>query len=192
MLDTVAGAFRAAIGLDANFNDISVMQMAARGLVIYLAGLALVRMAKKRFLGRQTAFDGVLAVMLGSCLSRAINGTNAFWQSIAASLVLVGAHWAIGLAAFHSHRLGDVVKGSESELVHDGRIDRDAMRAHHISGHDLSEAMRLHGRTTELAEVATARLERSGDISVIKRRRQPRILEVAVAPGVQTIRIEID
>ena len=191
MLDAIVHATNTALGLHLEPNDLGAGQMALRALVVYVAGLGIVRVAKKRFMGRHSAFDGVLLVILGSVLSRAINGTAAFFETLVASLVLVGAHWVTGFAAFYSHRFGDVVKGAETELVHDGVVDRPAMRAHHISEHDLAEAMRLHGQTTTLADVATAHLERSGDISVITRRREPRIVDVAVAPGTQTVRIEL-
>jgi len=42
-----------------------------------------------------------------------------------------------------------------------------------------------------LAQVAEARLERSGQLSVIKAEREPKVVEVKVAEGVQTLRIEI-
>jgi uncharacterized membrane protein YcaP (DUF421 family) len=159
---------------------------------VYGAGLAIVRLAKKRFMGRHSAFDGVLMVMLGSVLSRGVNGVAGLFESLGASLVLIAMHWIVGFGAYWSHAFGDVVKGSDSELVHDGVIDRRAMRAHHISEHDLAEAMRLHGQTTRLDDVATAHLERSGDISVLTRHRPPHVIDVAVAPGVQTVRIQLE
>jgi len=39
--------------------------------------------------------------------------------------------------------------------------------------------------------VAEARLERNGDISVVRAERPPRVVEVRVADGVQTVRIEL-
>jgi hypothetical protein len=40
--------------------------------------------------------------------------------------------------------------------------------------------------------VKEARLERNGDIGVIERERPPRVLEVAVEAGVQTVRIRLE
>jgi uncharacterized membrane protein YcaP (DUF421 family) len=39
--------------------------------------------------------------------------------------------------------------------------------------------------------VQEARFERNGKISVIAKKESPRVVEVSVEPGVQTIRIEI-
>jgi uncharacterized membrane protein YcaP (DUF421 family) len=43
------------------------------------------------------------------------------------------------------------------------------MRSNHISDHDLEEDMRLEAQTEDLSKVRIARIERSGDISFIKK-----------------------
>jgi uncharacterized membrane protein YcaP (DUF421 family) len=55
---------------------------------------------------------------------------------------------------------------------------------------DLDEELRTNG-LQEVSSVAEARLERSGRVSVIRATSQPRIVEVEVVAGVQTIRIEL-
>jgi hypothetical protein len=42
-----------------------------------------------------------------------------------------------------------------------------------------------------LDEVVEARLERNGEISIIRARHKPEVLEVTVAEGVQTVRVEL-
>ena len=44
---------------------------------------------------------------------------------------------------------------------------------------------------SRLEQVAEARLERSGKLSVIKTRPEPKMVEVAVAEGVQIVRVEL-
>lgn len=44
------------LGLEAE-TDLSALQMGARALVVYLVTLAIIRVGKKRFMGRATAFD---------------------------------------------------------------------------------------------------------------------------------------
>jgi len=83
-----------------------------------------------------------------------------------------------------------VIKGSSRVLVKDGRIDEEALRAAHMSDRDLWEELRSKS-ISDLNEVAEARLERSGNLSVIKAKREPKIVEIAVADGVQTVRVEI-
>jgi uncharacterized membrane protein YcaP (DUF421 family) len=43
------------------------------------------------------------------------------------------------------------------------------MRRNHVSVHDLEEDMRLNSHIDDLSKVRLARVERSGDISFIKK-----------------------
>jgi uncharacterized membrane protein YcaP (DUF421 family) len=64
------------------------------------------------------------------------------------------------------------------------------MRRAHMTERDLWEDLR--GKSiSRLEEVAEARLERNGGLSVIKAKQEPKILEIRVADGVQTVRVEL-
>ncbi len=149
------------------------------------------RLGEKRFLGKSTAFDVLLGIILGSVVSRAINGSAAFFPTLLSGFILVALHWLFAIIAFRSDRFGNLLKGHARTLIHDGEIQWDAMHESHISHDDLLGALRTNGNTEDPEEVAAARIERSGAISDIKGKHPPRILDVAVRDGVQTIRIEI-
>jgi uncharacterized membrane protein YcaP (DUF421 family) len=100
--------------------------------------------------------------------SRAVSGTAPFVPTIAATAVLVALHWLVAGLAFRSHRFGLLVKGEPRELVRDGKVIEAEMRRSAISSHDLEEALRQEG-VIDVARVASARLERSGNISVVRR-----------------------
>jgi uncharacterized membrane protein YcaP (DUF421 family) len=127
-----------------------------------------VRIGKKRFLGEATAFDAVLIIIIGSLASRAISGTAPFIASLAGTLVLILIHWIISYFTRSSQTLSDLVKGHDTPLVHDGRVDHKALRQAHMSRDDLDEDLRTQG-VREPQEVKEARLERSGKVSVIKK-----------------------
>ena len=69
-------------------------------------------------------------------------------------------------------------------------IDWAALRRAHMTEHDLWEDLRGKG-ITDLKHVTEARLERSGQVSVSKAAHAPKVVEVNVAEGVQTVRIEL-
>ncbi len=191
MLQDVWEGLGRALGLGVETEQLGVGQMGLRALVIFAVGLAIVRLGDKRFLGRSTAFDALLAVILGSVLGRAINGTAPFFPTIVACLLLVALHWILAFMAFHFDRFGNLVKGKAVMLVSDGEIRWDGMRKSHITENDLGEALRINAQISDPGKVQTACLERSGDISVIPHDHAPRILEVKVEAGVQRVRIEI-
>lgn len=170
----------------------SVLEMSLRAVGIYLAGWALLRIGGNRFLGRETAFDIVLGFVLGSTLSRAINGSAPLLLTLAASAVLIALHHLLAWASWRSHGLGVFFKGKAQTLIRDGRIVREVARKHRVSEGDLEEALRLNGSVDDPSQVKEARFERNGDISVLKKEKgEPRVVEVRVQEGVQTVRIEI-
>lgn len=178
------------LGLGAE--NVALWQMAIRAVIIYIAAIALVRIGEKRFLGKYTALDVILGFMLGSVLSRAVTGNAPYFETIlGASLGLVLMHWLFAVLSFHSDRFGDLIKGGERLLVRNGEIQWDAMQSSHISENDLMGAIRTSAQIGKLKKVEEARLERSGDLSVIKRDSEPRIVEIKVEDGVQTVRLEL-
>ena len=190
-MHTLWEGLRWALGLDVDPRSYNVLQVSLRALLIYLVGLLIVRLGRNRLLGRQSSFDIVLGFVLGSILSRAITGTAHILATLASTLVLVLTHRLVAALAFRSHGFGALFKGEPRRLVQDGRIDWEQMRKEHISERDLEEALRQHAKTADEKGVAEARLERNGEISVVERPREARVVEIRVAEGIQTVRIEI-
>ena len=190
-METLSNLLEPLLGLGLDAGDIDPGQMALRALVIYGFTLLIVRIGSKRFLGKATAFDVIMGIMIGSVMSRAINGSAGLLATAAAGAVLVGIHWLFGVIAYHTDWFGNVVKGAPVKLIEDGRVREDAMRGSSLSQNDLDEALRLEGMNPDSSSVALAYLERNGSISVIRRESDPRVLDVSVADGVQTVRIEL-
>lgn len=155
------------IGPDSD--DILWWQMSVRAVLIFLFTVVLIRVGKTRAFGRNTGLDIVLAVIMGSILSRALTGNAPFFATLAAALAMVLVHMLLSAAAFHSHRFGSSIKGTERQLVRDGEILWDAMRKSRITEQDLLEAIRSEGEEPDVSRLRSAYLERSGDISVIPR-----------------------
>ncbi len=179
-----------ALGYNLDVADVNALQMALRTAVVYAATLVLIRLGSKRFLGQASPFDIVVAIMLGSVMSRAINGSAPLVPTVAAGAAFVAVHWLLS-AASRTSRLGGLVKGNPVLLIEDGEVKQQEMRRTGLSGRDLEQALRLNGQTTEPADVRLAYLERNGDVSVIRRASEPHIVDVSVADGVQTVRLKL-
>jgi uncharacterized membrane protein YcaP (DUF421 family) len=157
------------LGLGAEPRDLTFVQVSLRGVVVFLVTLITVRLGHKRSLSRKTPFDAVLLVILASVLSRAINGSAAFFATLGGGVVLVLLHRVFAFLTFYSHRFGILVKGRPDVIVRDGQCDLVMMWRNHVSTHDLDEDMRLSAHTDDLSDIRVARVERSGDISFIKK-----------------------
>jgi uncharacterized membrane protein YcaP (DUF421 family) len=157
------------LGPDGKATELTVLNVSVRGFLIFLVGLALVRIGDRRSLSEKTAFDAIFIVLLGSVLSRAINGTGPFFITIAAAIALMVTHRLFASGACKSHTFGKLIKGEPHILVRNGEIDWNEMKNTLVSKHDLEEDLRIHAKTEELGKIKIARLERSGDISFIKK-----------------------
>jgi len=162
-------SFEAVLGLGVEPKDLTFIQISLRGIVVFLVTLTTMRLGHKRSLSRKTPFDAVLLVILAAVLSRAINGSAAFFATLGGGVVLVVLHRLFAHLAYYSHGFGILVKGRPDTIVHDGECDFRMMRRNHISMHDLEEDMRLGAHIDDLSRVILARVERSGDISFIKK-----------------------
>jgi len=177
-------------GLGLTAESLSVLQMVLRGIAVYLAMLILVRIGKKRFMGAATAFDVILGFMIGSIASRAVTGNAPFVPALAATAALFLVHWVFSKLALRWKSFGGIIKGHADVLIQAGQIDHAALRKAHLTEGDLWEALRTRG-VSGLDEVVEARLERSGEVSVILARHKPAVFDVGVAEGVQTVRVEL-
>lgn len=148
--------------------ELTWWQMSIRGIVVFAYGLALVRFPGQRIFGKSSAFDIVLAVLVGSSLSRALTGNAPFVATLAATTAIVLLHWLVAHLTTRSHRLSWLVKGAVIRIVADGRMDCAIMRRHGLTEGDVEEAMRTAG-IQRFDQVEAAYLERNGKISVVPR-----------------------
>lgn len=156
-----------ALGLDES--QLAIRHMVVRAVVVFAVAVVIVRLGEKRFISKNTAFDVILGVMLGSVISRAITGQSPFIPTLCAAFVLVGLHWLLAQIAFRSGRFGTLIKGTTRVLIRDGEVDWHAMSRSNLSRDDLLGALRLQASLPDWEKVKEARLERNGEISVIRR-----------------------
>jgi uncharacterized membrane protein YcaP (DUF421 family) len=189
-MNDIENGVRVALGIDLESRDMEVWQMVLRAAIVYAVTLAMVRLGKKRFMGKATAFDMILGIMLGSIVSRAITGNAPLVPALAVTATLIALHSGLTAVACRWHAFGETIKGRPRVIVCNGSKDEKAMRITHLTDRDLEEDLRRHGMTS-IEDIAEARLERNGDISIVKSKREPKVVTVAVADGVQTVRIEL-
>ncbi|MEY2498733.1 MAG: hypothetical protein QOD12_2289 [Verrucomicrobiota bacterium] len=171
-MNALQNFFLMLLGPDGKATELTLLHVSLRALLIFMVGLALVRIGDRRSLSEKTAFDAIFIVLIGSMLSRAINGTAPFFITIAAGIVLMIIHRACAFGACKSHWFGKLLKGQPITLVKNGEIDWKEMHRALVSKHDFEEDLRLDGKTEDVSTIRLARLERSGDISFIKKEQE--------------------
>ncbi len=121
------------LGQDGKATELTLLQISLRGLVIFFVGLALVRIGDRRSLSEKTAFDAIFIVLVGSMLSRAINGTAPFLATIAAGTALMIIHRACAFGACKLQWFGKLIKGQPVTLVWNGEINWTEMQRSLVS-----------------------------------------------------------
>jgi uncharacterized membrane protein YcaP (DUF421 family) len=171
-MNALQNFFLVLLGPDGKATELSVLNITLRGFIIFVVGLALVRIGDRRSLAQKTAFDAIFIVLIGSMLSRAINGTAPFFVTIAGGIALMIVHRLFALGACKSHWFGKLIKGQPITVVRNGEVDWEGLHSALVSKHDFEEDLRLDGKTDDASTIQLARLERSGDISFIKKKGQ--------------------
>jgi uncharacterized membrane protein YcaP (DUF421 family) len=159
------------LGLGVEAKDLTFLQISLRGIIVFFATLIMVRLGHKRSLARKSAFDAVLLVILASVLSRAINGSAAFFATLGGGLVIVVVHRLMAFMAYYSHWFGVLIKGRPDMIIDEGDLILGALRRNHISKHDVEEDLRLAAKTQDLKDIHVGYVERSGDISFIEKKK---------------------
>jgi len=127
----------------------------------------MVRISARRSLARRTVFDSVFLVILASVLARAINGSADLLPTVGGGFAMVAFHRLLAWIAYYSHGFGNLIKGTEEVLIHDGQLVDRGLRTNHVTRHDLEEDLRLELHSADFKRIQSARLERSGGISFI-------------------------
>jgi uncharacterized membrane protein YcaP (DUF421 family) len=139
-----------------------------RAVMAYVGVLILVRLTGKHSLGEMSPFDILMLIFVGSLMRTAILGDDhSAIGPFVAVITIFGLDKLLAIAAARSARFNRLMEGVPSLLARDGMQTPGALRRHDIPQEAFERALRAHGLRT-VGEVAEARLEPNGKITVIK------------------------
>lgn len=152
-----------------NKDSIGPLEIAARSAVMFAYLILLLRFTGMRPFGKRDVFDNVLTILLGAVLARGIVGATLFVSALVAGLVLAGLHYLLAKFTYFSKKFGGLVKGERYRLFSEGKYDEAAMRKTTITVHDVEEELRINCQKDSLAEIKEVYLERTGEVSFVKK-----------------------
>lgn len=155
------------LGVGVEPKNYTVLQVCMRTLIIFFAALILIRVADRRFLAQKTGFDAVVALILASTLSRAINGSAGLTPTIATGFTMVFLHRILAKLAFRSATICRILKGDSHPVIENGELVERNLARFDLTADDLREDLRLDGHPPDFEKVREARIERSGEISIV-------------------------
>jgi uncharacterized membrane protein YcaP (DUF421 family) len=139
---------------------------AARALLVYVVMLIVIRVLGKRTVGNFTAFDLLVALMLGEVVDEIIYGDVTIAQGMVAIGVVALAKYLTAWLTYFDFGMNRVLEGKAREVVRHGELVRDALRAEIINEKEVYAALRLRG-VDDIREVKSATMEVDGEISVL-------------------------
>src|SRR3569833_995185 len=118
-------------------------QLCVRAVFLFVFGVLCIRIAGRRSFAQYTPLDIVVALIVGSNISRIMTGEIAVFPALGATLVLVILHRLLAIATMRWSVLHRLLKSSPIVVIRDGKIDDAALRRANMSIDDLHEAIRL-------------------------------------------------
>ena len=139
----------------------------ARAAAVYVLMLVVIRALGKRTVGNFSAFDLLIALMLGDLVDEIIYGDVRLIVGTAAIGTLAGLAAVDEYGSYASRRVRTLVEGTPTVVVRDGELIREGMRAERVNEQDVMAMLRLQG-VQDVREVRLATVETDGELSVLK------------------------
>jgi len=145
----------------------TLLDVALRTSIVYLALLVGLRLTGTRQLGQMSTFDLVLLLIIANAVQNAMVGQDtSLAGGLVAAGVLIAWHRVIDWWRLRSRRVAKLLAGEGIMLIHNGMILEQHCRRAGITRDELRQALREHG-VADVAAVMLAVLEPDGAISVI-------------------------
>jgi uncharacterized membrane protein YcaP (DUF421 family) len=140
---------------------------AARGVLVYVVMLIVIRVLGKRTIGNFSAFDLLMALMLGEVVDEIIYGDVSLAQGLTAIVVIALCKYLTAWLTSWNHTLNRIFEGKPTEVVSHGEFVREGLRTEVMSELEVLAALRLN-EVADMREVKSAIMEVDGRLSVIR------------------------
>lgn len=140
---------------------------AARAFAVFALMMVVIRALGKRTVGNFSAFDLLVALMLGEVVDEIIYGDVTFIQGTTAIVMIASLALLDSVLSYQSKSLQRVLEGKPTVMIRHGKFQRDGMKAERLNEADLVAMLRLQG-IRDRREVALAVLETDGELSVLE------------------------
>ncbi len=153
----------------------TLLDIALRTGVIYLALLVGLRLTGKRQVGQMTPFDFILLLLLANAVQNAMTGPDtSLVGGLVAASALFAANLVVSAVARGSKRAEKILEGTPTLLIRRGQIIAPNVQREGITEEDLLRALREHG-VSSVEQVRSAILEVDGTVSVLREDEAPAV-----------------
>ena len=143
-----------------------LLMTAVRAFAVYVLMLVVIRALGKRTVGNFSAFDLLVALMLGEIVDEVIYGDVRFIQGAVAIVSIAALAYADSWLSY-SEKGSRMLEGVPTIVVRDGEFDRQGMRRERMNEKEVLGHLRSQG-IYDMREVHLAIVENDGSVSVLK------------------------
>lgn len=145
------------------------MIVVIRTVLSFIVLLILARLLGKKQIAQLTFFDYITGITIGNISAQmAVDTTLQITNGLIGMVIYTVLTIVIAYGAIKSFRFRQLVEGSAITLIQDGNVLEDNLAKVKMTYDDLMMGLR-EKNTYEIADVATATLETSGNITVMKK-----------------------
>ncbi|PSR35418.1 MAG: hypothetical protein C7B46_00020 [Sulfobacillus benefaciens] len=139
-----------------------------RTAILYIVALIVFRLMGKRTLAKMGPFDFAVIIMIGEAVAIGMEDTKTpLMNAIGITVALGVLQYLLTWLNVRFRWLEKITQGVPTRLIADGRIDERELTRERVSTADL--LMELRQKDTQIKDVKEARLEPTGEISVLKK-----------------------
>ena len=144
---------------------VSVGEKLLRSLLVYGFLLFALRLLGKRELAQQNTLDFLVLLLVANAVQNGLIGAdNSVTGAVLGAAALFGINWTFKALAYRYPIADQVLEGSPSYLIKDGRLVHETLRREQISTPALRAIARRQGYES-LNEIGTAILQTDGSVT---------------------------
>lgn len=152
--------------MEVDWNELALTALRATFVYFYL--LIIVRVLGKREIGASSAFDLLVALMLGDVVDEVIYGDVTILQGAVAMAIIGVWHVVNAWASFKSKFIDQLTGAPPTVLVKNGRIQHKALARERLNEEELWSELRMaEVGEDEIEQVKLATLEPNGKVSIL-------------------------
>ncbi|MDQ9169691.1 DUF421 domain-containing protein [Oxalobacteraceae bacterium R-40] len=141
----------------------------ARGAIVYLALLVLIRISGRRTVGQFTPFELLVVMLLSEGVSNSLSGSD---ESVSGGLIiaatLITLNMLIATLTARSRKAADLIDGTPVLLGRDGKVFHHVRKSMRVSEDEIQQA--LHEADCSLDKMKCIFLEADGSITVLQKK----------------------
>ena len=149
--------------------DLTVIQMTARSVLVFMIALILIRISGRRSFGLHSPLDNIITIILGAVLSRAIVGASPFFPVVAGCTALVLIHRLIAYAMVHHRGFSRLISGKKILLFDNGNFIKHDMDSALICEEEILQEVRKTALTENLDLIEKIYMEKNGEVNSVKK-----------------------